>query len=73
MKQCCGEPWNVVECAELVNKLPIEESLLRRGSVRRSCGSRNDEQNRQKARVGAAVSAMKTPPPEWEAFFGKIG
>lgn len=44
-KQCCGEPWNVVECAELMNKFPIEGSLLRRGSVRRFCGCGNNEQN----------------------------
>lgn len=43
-----------MECAELMNKFPIEESLLRRGSVRRFCGCGNDEQNKQKARAGAA-------------------
>ena len=62
MKWRCGKPWNVVECAELMNKLSIEGMLTRRGSVRRFCGSGNDEQDRQKARGGAAVSGLTQPP-----------
>lgn len=40
--------------------------------MRRFCGSRSDEQNRQEARVGAAVSAMTHPPPSSPAYMDQM-
>ena len=71
--QRCGKSRNVVKCAEMVNKLPIEESLLQRGSVRRFCGSGNDEQNKQKAGTGAAVLGLTPPPLSLPAYMHKMG